>query len=118
MSEVLINGEKRMEVEITAPTDAYMMDFVFSNDLTNGGQYDNRNNMDYHIPIVGGKDAAGAPVEEKPLHVMSVSVEMAPIAKVGGLADVVTSLGLAVQAEGHEVEVVLPKYDVLKYDLI
>ena len=97
---------------------AYMMDFVFSNDLTNGGQYDNRNNMDYHIPIVGGKDAAGTPVEEKPLHVMSVSVEMAPIAKVGGLADVVTSLGLAVQAEGHKVEVVLPKYDVLKYDLI
>ena len=50
--EVLINGEKRMEVEITAPTDAYMMDFVFSNDLTNGGQYDNRSNMDCHIPIV------------------------------------------------------------------
>ena len=49
---------------------------------------------------------------------MSVSVEMAPIAKVGGLADVVTSLGLAVQAEGHKVEVVLPKYErPRKYDL-
>ena len=118
MSEVLINGEKRMEVELTVPTDVYIMDFVFSNGLHDGAQYDNRNNMDYHIPVVGGKDAAGAPIEEKPLHVMSVSVEMAPIAKVGGLADVVTSLGLAVQAEGHKVEVVLPKFDVIKYDLI
>ena len=118
MSEVLINGEKRMEVELTVPTDVYIMDFVFSNGLHDGAQYDNRNNMDYHIPVVGGKDAAGAPIEEKPLHVMSVSVEMAPIAKVGGLGDVVTSLGLAVQAEGHKVEVVLPKFDVIKYDLI
>ncbi|KDD71291.1 starch synthase, partial [Helicosporidium sp. ATCC 50920] len=36
---------------------------------------------------------------------------MAPVAKVGGLGDVVTSLGRAVQAMGHRVEVVLPWYD-------
>ena len=118
MSEVLVKGEKRMEVELNIPTDAYMMDFVFSNGNHEGAQYDNRNNMDYHIPVIGGKDEKGVAVVDKPLHVVSVSVEMAPIAKVGGLGDVVTSLGLAVQAEGHKVEVVLPKYDVLKYDLI
>lgn len=43
---------------------------------------------------------------------------MAPIAKVGGLADVVTSLGRAVQDEGHEVTVVLPKYDCLDYSSV
>ena len=118
MTEVLVKGEKRMEVELNIPTDAYMMDFVFSNGNHEGAHYDNRNNMDYHIPVIGGKDEKGVAVVEKPLHVVSVSVEMAPIAKVGGLGDVVTSLGLAVQAEGHKVEVVLPKYDVLKYDLI
>lgn len=33
----------------------------------------------------------------------------------GGLGDVVTALGRAVQEEGHEVEVVLPKYDCINY---
>jgi len=37
--------------------------------------------------------------------VVHVAVEMAPIAKVGGMGDVVTALGRAVQEEGHEVEV-------------
>ena len=41
---------------------------------------------------------------------MHVAVEMAPICKVGGLGDVVTSLGRAVQELGHQVEVVLPRY--------
>ena len=118
MSQVVINGETRMEVEMNVPADAFMMDFVFSNGSDASAQFDNRNNMDYHVAVVGGVDVTGAPAKEKPLHVVSVSVEMAPIAKVGGLGDVVTSLGLAVQAEGHRVEVVLPKYDVLKYDLI
>lgn len=37
--------------------------------------------------------------------VVHVAVEMAPIAKVGGMGDVVTALGRAVQEEGHAVEV-------------
>jgi starch synthase len=36
--------------------------------------------------------------------------------QVGGMGDVVTALARAVQEEGHEVEVVLPKYDVINYD--
>ena len=34
---------------------------------------------------------------------------MAPICKVGGLGDVVTALGRAVQEQGHFVEVILPR---------
>ena len=39
------------------------------------------------------------------VQVAHVAVEMAPIAKVGGMGDVVTALGRAVQEEGHSVEV-------------
>jgi starch synthase len=43
------------------------------------------------------------------LHVVNIAVEMAPVAKVGGLGDVVTALGRAVQEEGHLVECILPR---------
>lgn len=36
----------------------------------------------------------------------------------GGLGDVVTSLGRAVQEEGHTVEVVMPKYDCIDYNQV
>ena len=49
-------------------------------------------------------------VEPPGLHVVHVAVEMAPICKVGGLGDVVTALGRAVQEEGHMVEVILPRW--------
>lgn len=50
-----------------------------------------------------------AVVHEPQLHVCHVAVEMAPICKVGGLGDVVTALGRAVQEQGHLVEVILPR---------
>lgn len=52
------------------------------------------------------------------LHVIHIAAEMAPVAKVGGLGDVVTGLGKALQKKGHLVEVVLPKYDCMNYELI
>ena len=36
-------------------------------------------------------------------------------AQVGGMGDVVTALARAVQEEGHDVSVILPKYDVINY---
>ena len=48
------------------------------------------------------------------LHVVHVAAEMAPIAKVGGLADVVTSLAKAHQSTGTLAEIILPKYDCIK----
>lgn len=52
------------------------------------------------------------------LHIIHIAAEMAPVAKVGGLGDVVTGLGKALQRKGHLVEIVLPKYDCMQYDSI
>ena len=43
---------------------------------------------------------------------------MAPVAKVGGLADVVFGLTQELAIRGNHVEIVLPKYDNLRYDQI
>ncbi|KAL0286209.1 UNVERIFIED_CONTAM: Soluble starch synthase 3, chloroplastic/amyloplastic [Sesamum angustifolium] len=72
-----------------------------------GGIFDNKNGMDYHIPVFGGV------LKEPPMHIVHIAVEMAPIAKVGGLGDVVTSLSRAVQDMNHNVDIILPKYDCL-----
>ncbi|CAL5070093.1 unnamed protein product [Urochloa decumbens] len=99
------NGS-HLRAAVRVPLDAYMMDFVFS-ESEDGGIYDNRNGMDYHIPV------SDSVAKEPPMHIVHIAVEMAPIAKVGGLGDVVTSLSRAVQDLGHNVEVILPKYDCL-----
>lgn len=91
----------RATVEI--PVDVFMMDFVFADVPEGPGTYDNRGGFDYHIPVTGSL------AKEPPLHIVHVSVEMAPIAKVGGLGDVVTALGRAVKEQGHLVEVILPR---------
>lgn len=38
--------------------------------------------------------------------------------QVGGMGDVVTALGRAVQEEGHKVQVILPKYDCINYSQV
>ena len=60
---------------VKVPLDAYMMDFVFS-ETEDGGIFDNKGGMDYHIPVFGGI------VKEPPMHIVHIAVEMAPIAKV------------------------------------
>ena len=52
------------------------------------------------------------------MHIIHVSSECAPVAKVGGLADVVSGLGREELSCGHRVEVILPKYDGLRFDHI
>ena len=52
-----------------------MMDFVFS-EREDSGIFDNKNGMDYHIPVSGGIG------KEPPMHIVHIAVEMAPIAKV------------------------------------
>ncbi|XP_057811266.1 LOW QUALITY PROTEIN: starch synthase 3, chloroplastic/amyloplastic [Salvia miltiorrhiza] len=99
-------NSSHLKATVKVPLDAYMIDFVFS-EREDGGIFDNKNGMDYHIPVLGGV------VKEPPMHIVHVSVEMAPIAKVGGLGDVVTSLSRAVQDMNHNVEIIIPKYDCL-----
>lgn len=56
--------------------------------------------------------------DDTQLYVMHITAEMAPIAKVGGLGDVVTGLARACLARGHQVEVILPYYECLPDDAI
>eukprot|EP00959_Pyramimonas_sp_CCMP1952_P215338 4505645-Pyramimonas_sp.AAC.1 len=41
------------------------------------------------------------PIDANPLHIVHISAELAPIAKVGGLGDAVAGLGLACAQRGH-----------------
>ncbi len=52
------------------------------------------------------------------MHIVQIASELAPIAKVGGLADVVYGLSKALKAQGHLVEIVLPKYDIIDETLL
>ncbi|KAL9452162.1 hypothetical protein AB3S75_008037 [Citrus x aurantiifolia] len=105
---VPVEYSTHVKATVKVPLDAYTMDFVFS-EREDGGTFDNKNGMDYHIPVFGGV------VKEPPMHIVHIAVEMAPIAKVGGLGDVVTSLSRAVQDLNHNVDIILPKYDCLKF---
>ncbi len=49
------------------------------------------------------------------MHIVHITSELTPIAKVGGLADVVHGLSKELIRLGHRVEVVLPKYDCLYF---
>ncbi|MEO5367917.1 MAG: glycogen synthase [Magnetococcus sp. WYHC-3] len=49
------------------------------------------------------------------MHVVMISSECAPAAKVGGLGDVVHGLSRELALRGHGVQVILPKYDCLRY---
>ncbi|CCE25163.1 glycogen synthase GlgA [Methylotuvimicrobium alcaliphilum] len=52
------------------------------------------------------------------MFVVQITPELAPLAKVGGLADVVTGLSRELELRGHSVEIILPKYDCMHYDHI
>jgi starch synthase len=52
------------------------------------------------------------------MYVIMVSSECAPVAKVGGLGDVVYGLSRELEIRGNSVEIILPKYDVMRYDHI
>ncbi|KAH9305384.1 hypothetical protein KI387_009788, partial [Taxus chinensis] len=52
------------------------------------------------------------------MHIVHVTAEIAPIAKVGGLGDVVTGLARACLHRGHKVEVMLPFYECIKKEHI
>jgi starch synthase len=52
------------------------------------------------------------------MYVVMIASECAPVAKVGGLGDVVFGLSRELEIRGNAVEIILPKYDCLRYDHI
>lgn len=52
------------------------------------------------------------------MFIVMISSELAPVAKVGGLGDVVFGLSRELEVRGNSVEIILPKYDCMWYDEI
>lgn len=52
------------------------------------------------------------------MYIVMVATECAPVAQAGGLGDVVFGLSREVEIRGHAVEIILPKYDCMRYDHI
>jgi starch synthase len=52
------------------------------------------------------------------MYVVHITSELAPVAKVGGLADVVFGITRELAIRGNHVEIILPKYDCMRYDQI
>jgi starch synthase len=52
------------------------------------------------------------------MFILMLASECAPVAKVGGLGDVVFGLSRELEIRGNSVEIILPKYDCLRYDQI
>jgi starch synthase len=52
------------------------------------------------------------------MYIVMIASECAPVAKVGGLGDVVFGLSRELEIRGNSLEIILPKYDCLRYDHI
>ena len=52
------------------------------------------------------------------MYIVQIASECAPVIKAGGLGDVVYGLSRQLQNSGHTVEIILPKYDCMRYDHI
>ena len=52
------------------------------------------------------------------MYITMIASECAPVAKVGGLGDVVFGLSRELEIRGNAVEIILPKYDCMRYDHI
>ncbi len=52
------------------------------------------------------------------MYVVMVAPECSPVAVAGGLGDVVLGLSRELELHGHDVEIVLPRYDCLRHDRI
>lgn len=52
------------------------------------------------------------------MDIVHIASELAPIAKVGGLGDVIYGLAKAQAKKGHKVRIFLPKYDCLDYSAL
>lgn len=47
------------------------------------------------------------------MHIIHIASELAPVAKVGGLADVLLGLSRELSWKGHDIDIIIPKYDCM-----
>jgi len=52
------------------------------------------------------------------MHIIHIASELAPLAKVGGLGDVVLGLCRELSWKGHNVDIIIPKYDCIETEQI
>lgn len=52
------------------------------------------------------------------MYIVQIASECAPAIKAGGLGDVIYGLSRELEIRGHTVEIILPKYDCMRYDHI
>ncbi|MBF0350797.1 MAG: glycogen synthase GlgA [SAR324 cluster bacterium] len=52
------------------------------------------------------------------MYIVMIASECAPVAKIGGLGDVVYGLSREMELRGNTVEIILPKYDCIQYEHI
>ncbi len=69
-------------------------------------------------PPQPSQESSEAPVSIPAMYIVQITPELAWVAKVGGLADVVFGLSNELELRGNHVEIILPKYDCMRYDHI
>ncbi|BBI16506.1 glycogen synthase GlgA [Neochlamydia sp. S13] len=52
------------------------------------------------------------------MHIINIASELAPIAKVGGLGDVLLGLSRELSCKGHDIDLIIPKYDCMDTESI
>lgn len=52
------------------------------------------------------------------MHIIHIASELAPLAKVGGLADVLLGLSRELSWKGHDIDIIIPKYDCMDSSMI
>jgi len=55
---------------------------------------------------------------EAAVFIVMIATECAPVAQAGGLGEVVFGLSRELELRGHAVEIIMPKYDCMRYDQI
>ncbi|MCG9890088.1 MAG: glycogen synthase GlgA [Thermosynechococcaceae cyanobacterium MS004] len=50
------------------------------------------------------------------MYIIQIGSECAPVIKAGGLGDVIYGLSRELESQGHTVELILPKYDCMRFD--
>jgi len=50
------------------------------------------------------------------MRIVHIASELAPVAKAGGLGDVIHGLAKQQKQQGHHVEIILPRYDIIQFE--